>query len=197
MMKKLFLAAAVLMQLSVMSCDKSQYGDVTISSDELHGFYALQNPKETYRLESDGTLTGCGRYEDNPGWPGSLEFYYEFGDGLLVQYSVYSYESEKVYVLKQEDSAASSNRFSFDAGSRSVDTNLSCFGTGELILYSAGMDKIEILCAAGWHEDDGTALYRLYVMKPVTDRSEIAMLQSNLPDTDENRTKILDEFMSM
>lgn len=196
-MKKLLLAAAVLMQLAVTSCEKMQYGDVTISSDDLHGFYALQSPAVTYRLESDGTLSECGKSEDNPGWPGSLDLYYEFGDRLLVQYSVYSYKSEKVYVLRQEDSAASSNRFSYDAGSRSVDTNLSGFGTGELILYSAVPDKLEILCDAGRREDDGTVLYRLYVMKPVTDQSEITMLQSNIPDTEENRTRILDEFMSM
>ena len=36
-MKKLLLAAAVLMQLAVTSCEKMQYGDVTVSSDDLHG----------------------------------------------------------------------------------------------------------------------------------------------------------------
>lgn len=192
-MKRLIYLAvfAVTAMLSV-SCDKEDfkinYGKVTVSSSELEGLYAF-NGNMTRCFFDNGKLVDM-MLDGGPGWPGSVDWYYDMKDGKAVRYTVMrslanNGKEDLVIVLKEESAGSYLN---YDRKSRTVETNFYTLEDRDLTLYSASGEKFELLAATGSEDDEGRPLYMHYIFTAVHDSAVYDMLADNIPDTEENMT---------
>lgn len=183
---------AVTAMLSV-SCDKEDfkinYGKVTVSSSELEGLYAF-NGNMTRCFFDNGELVDM-MLTGGPGWPGSVNLYYDMKDGKAVRYTVMrsfaNNGKEDLVIVLKEESAGS--YLSYDRKSRTVETNFYTLEDKDLTLYSASDEKFEFLGSTDIEDDEGRPLYMHYIFTVVHDSAVVEMLADNIPDTEENHAE--------
>ncbi len=203
-MKRFICFAGILcaMTAAFSGCSKDgfNYGEIKVSPDAIIGTYrAFYN---TYvHTDASGNVIDEGHYDNNPGWPGSYEVFYDFTvDGKIVGYTRYNLtkESEEYFwYLRQSDEQISKNVLNVNVEERMVETNLWRSEMLRMIIYSSDENEVQLWL---WREnrDHSDGRYDVYKLIKVTDAGTIASLKKNpMEDTEENRDAVHSEIFKL
>lgn len=180
------------------SKDGFNYGEIKISPDAIIGTY-LSEHNTCVHTDASGNVIDESAYENNPGWPGSYDVFYDFtGDGKIVGYTCYSLtvgSKDYFWYLRQSDEQISKNVLKADVEGRIVETNLWGSEALRLTIYASDENEIQL-----WLEnpDYGERWYDVYTLTKVTDAGTIASLKENpMEDTEENRNAVNSEIRKL